>query len=226
MQDDDFYELRIYETAQARWQGLSQQMGEDVPPLFRRHGFDVPLMHYEGVGGPFGPIYGYLLRWRNLDDRMRAWGAFYSDPEWIAKMTANYQGEQRVERAHIAFMRAAALWARYRGAGSADGGGLVDGIYELRRHDLSGQDRATAQAQVAGQLDAMQAAGGQILGVFETIIGAPVQRLVSVTAWRDVTGLAAHGAADEPAGPPHDAFLLRPAPYGRARPDFAPHPQP
>ena len=226
MRDELFYELRIYETVQSRLAGLARQRGEDVPPLFRRHGFDVPLMHFAGVGGPFAPIYGYLLRWTNLDARMRAWGAFYSDPEWIAKMTANYAGEQRVERAHIALMRASPLWAGYRSADGVAAGDLVEGVYELRRHDLSGQDRAKGEAMVGAQLDAMQAAGGQVLGVFETLIGAPVQRLVSVTAWPDVGTLAAYGAAIEPPGPSHDAFLLRPTPYGRARADFSPHPHP
>ncbi|MCV0394870.1 MAG: NIPSNAP family protein [Rhizobiaceae bacterium] len=215
-----YYELRLYEMRQARLSAFHDLMGRQVPPLFARHGVSPPLALWEGHAGPFAPLYGYLLRWSNLDERMRAWGAFYSDSDWIAAMTQNYAGQQRVERAHISFMKAAPLWERFRPATDAE----VDGIYELRRYDLRGLPKEASSSAIGDALDADRDGGGKVMGVFEPVIGTFAPQIVTFVARAD----ECLGAGDLSGGtafralPPFDSFLLRPPDYGKAREGFAP----
>jgi NIPSNAP len=222
--DGDYYELRLYEMAQARLADFHDLMGRQVPPLFARHGVSRPLALWEGFAGPIYPLYGYLLRWSNLDDRMRAWGNFYSDPEWIAAMTANYAGEQRVESAHISFMRASPIWGRFRQEGAAE----VDGMYELRRYNFAGQGAEESSAILSDSLFLLEGRGARILGVFDAIIGCRCPQTVAFIAWPNDPGVRRRGLAAELANDssdlPRDSFLLRPARYGLARENFASHP--
>jgi hypothetical protein len=220
MTDPHYYELRIYEVAQSRLLGLRQQMEKDVPPIFRRLGFNKPLVKYQGVGGPFGPIYGYVLRWANLDERMQAWDRFYADPEWIGAMQASYQGEQRVERSHISILRASPTWSRFRTQDNAP----VGGIYELRRHDCSGQPREAATAQLEAQLAELEQAGATVLGVLDTVLGGPMQRSISFVAWPDARALARHGGFGHVGAPAHESFILRPTEDGCAQSNLAAQP--
>lgn len=221
--DNDYYELRMYEMIQSRMEGMHDIMGRVTPPLFARHGFRRPLALWEGYAGPIAPIYGYLIRWSNLDDRMRAWGNFYSDPEWLAAMTANYGGEQRVERAHICFMRASPVWARFRGAGEAE----LDGQYELRRYDLSGGNDRHASEILSADLAGLERNGGRVLGVFDVILGSFSPQTVVFLAWPLDMSMHRQAAAmlTGTAALPFDSYMLRPARYGIARENFAAHPE-
>jgi len=221
--DNDYYELRMYEMIQARMEGMHDIMGRVTPPLFARHGFRRPLALWEGFAGPIAPIYGYLIRWSNLDDRMRAWGNFYSDPEWLAAMTANYEGEQRVERAHICFMRASPVWAKFRGAGDAE----LDGRYELRRYDLSGLDGWQAAEDLSADLVLLERNGGRVLGVFDVILGSFSPQTVVFVAWPGAMTMRQQAIATQnsTAALQFDSYMLRPARYGIARENFAAHPE-
>ncbi|MEO8296364.1 MAG: NIPSNAP family protein [Burkholderiales bacterium] len=205
-----YYELRLYEMVQGRMAHFHDLMGRRVPPLFARHGFTPPLGIWESHAGPVVPLYAYLLRWPSLDARMQAWGRFYSDPEWIEALAANYAGQQRVERAHIAFLRASPLWAGLRSAAVGKAGGRQ----EMRRYDLRGLDEPTGQATLSAELAALQASGAVVLGVFDMLIGASCPQAVVFLAWPAT-------AAPQPADSlPCDTFLLQPVPYGAAQHNF------
>lgn len=221
-----YYELRLYEMVQARMQGLTESMGGDVPPLFKRHGLPVPLALWESFGGPFAPMYGYLLQWDNLDERMRCWGDFYSDPDFITALATNYGGEQRLERANISFLCASPIWKMFR----SQGGALIDGVYEIRLYDCSARLLGDCRQAIESDLRSTQSDQGRVLGVFETILGAKAPQIVAFIAhdeqvWpgpdHQFTDISAQATAREV--PPCDSFVVKPTRYGLARENFAEH---
>lgn len=222
-----YYELRLYEMVQARMPGLTESMGEDVPPLFKRHGLPVPLAQWESFGGPFAPMYGYLLQWDNLDTRMRCWGNFYSDPDFIAALAANYGGEQRLERANISFTCASPIWEKFR----SDGASPIDGVYEIRLYDCSAQRLDECRQAVESELRTAQSYRGRVLGVFETILGARAPQIVAFVAHVEDAWPGPHhqypdlsATANACEVPPCDSFVVKPTRYGLARENFVAHP--
>ncbi|MBS3652024.1 NIPSNAP family protein [Pseudaminobacter sp. 19-2017] len=234
---DSYYELRLYQMVPGRMPDFHRLMGEDVPPLFARNGIPAPLAFWEGYAGPLSPLYCYILHWRDLDDRMNAWERFYADPEWVAKMGANYGGQQRVERSHVFILRPSPVWERFREAGSQE---PVGGVHELRFHDVLNQDPNLAHQSLADHdLPFLRARGARVLGVFATWFGTRMNQAVTLLAWPDAEScrqasfahqidpglLAVRDEERRRYGRPllrgTDIHILQPIGYGIARPNLA-----
>jgi hypothetical protein len=222
-----YFELRLYEMVQTRLAGLTISMGQDVPALFQRHGMPRPLCLWEGFAGPFSPLYGYLLRWEDLDHRMTSWGSFYSDPDFIAALARNYGGEQRVERANISFMCRSPVWDAFQ----SEFTGLLPAPYEIRLYDARALPLDESRQRVNDELSQDRSAGSIIMGVFETIIGAWMPRIVAFLSHRGGRSsglelyLSRSGQSDPIPGLQHDSFLVQPTDYGTARSDLSSHPE-
>lgn len=218
--DDLYYELRLYEMVPGRHHGFHEMMRDRVPALFARHEIPAPLAIWEGYSGPSAPIYGYLLCWRTLDERMRAWGRLYSDSEFIDALTANYAGSARVRSANISLMKPSSVWKTFRSAGKD----RIDGIYQVLWIDPTGSYRPSAEAAVTNELERMADAGGRILGAFRVVLGAPEPRMVTFVAWSDLAALTAYATRSVDHDPERPAIkeslLLRPSLYGAARENF------
>jgi hypothetical protein len=237
----DYYELRLYQCVPGRLPDLHHRMGYELPPLFERHGVPRPLAYWDGHGGLFSPLYAYLLKWPSLDDRFRAFGGFYADPDWIAHRDASNSGEQMIERLDLMILRPSPHWGKLKTPGEAV---PIGGIHELRLQRLSTRNAAEAH-RVLGEVDLpdLRARGATILGVFMVWYGWKTPHAVILLAWPDLetreAACQAHDADPQiqairkaervrfggPLLGSADTHLMRPAPYGIAHSNLAERPR-
>lgn len=238
--NQDYFELRLYQCAPGRLQDLHHRMSREVPPLFARNGVVRPIAYWEAFGGPMTPLYAYMLRWQNLDERMAAFGRFYADPGWHKCRAESAAGREMVERIHVFFLRASPAWERLA---DPAGTGPVGGLHELRFLHVRGSDLARATAAIGEvELPFLQRRGATVLGVFNTWIGTRLPQLSTLVAWPtpEARSKALHELDADPEvarlraverqllGRPTftggETYLMRPAPYGTAQANLAPLP--
>ena len=75
------YELRTYEVAAGRMPELHVRFRERVLPIFDRLEIDVVGLWTYGHGGWSDQLV-YLLKFGDIAERDRKWGAFFADEEW------------------------------------------------------------------------------------------------------------------------------------------------
>ncbi len=78
------HELRIYHCVPGKLPNLLKLFETITLELWKKHG-----IRQAGFGtvmiGPSNLDLYYLIEWESLAEREAKWGAFASDPEWIAK---------------------------------------------------------------------------------------------------------------------------------------------
>jgi hypothetical protein len=82
------HELRIYHCAPGRLPALLKRFESATLDLWKRHGIRQAGFWTVAIGGSNHDLY-YLLAWESLAEREQKWGAFMSDPEWVAARTAS-----------------------------------------------------------------------------------------------------------------------------------------
>ena len=226
-----FWELRLYEMLPRRLPDMHHQFAYEIPPLFARAGVPAPLAFWECHAGPMTATLAYLLRWSSLDERMAAWGRFYSDPQWWKQYEDAHGGAQMLERSHVLMLKASPAWHPEIGERLP-----ADGLHELRMVDLhAGEAAAAHQAFAQVDLACVCGHGAQVLGLFDLAIGHGLPQAVSLLVWPDGPTREAAWSAHAEDGAVRDArareraahgmplvgssaaFLLRPAPYGPPR---------
>jgi hypothetical protein len=236
----DYYELRLYRCIPGRLPDLHHRMGYEIPHIFARHGVSRPLAYWDGFGGIFNPLYAYILPWKSLDDRFRAFGGFYTDPEWIAHRDASNAGQQMIDRLDLMILRPSPHWEKLKTPGEPQ---PVGGVHELRLQRLSTRNSVEAHRVLAEvELPYLRERGATILGVFMVWFGWQTPQAVILLAWPDLeTRQSAMEAFDadpdiqavrkierETFGGPllgsADTHLMRPAHYGVAHTNLAPLP--
>jgi len=80
------HELRIYHCMPGRLPALNKRFENVALKLWEKHGIRQVGFWTVAIGGSNHDLY-YLLEWESLGDRDKKWGAFQSDPEWIAART-------------------------------------------------------------------------------------------------------------------------------------------
>ena len=78
------HELRVYRCVPGRLPALLKRFETVTLGLWERHGIRQAGFWTVAVGESNQDLY-YLLAWESLAERERKWGAFQSDPEWLAK---------------------------------------------------------------------------------------------------------------------------------------------
>ncbi len=78
------HELRVYRCVPGRLPALLKRFETVTLELWERHGIRQAGFWTVAVGESNQDLY-YLLAWESLAERERKWGAFQSDPEWLAK---------------------------------------------------------------------------------------------------------------------------------------------
>lgn len=173
--DDDVFELRIYEAMPHRLDALHKRMGEDVLPVFARHGVPRPVANWECHVGPAAPLYVYMLRWPDMDERMAAFSRFYADPEWQAM----YAQGPTITSMDVCFMRRAPAWPA---ASDAPPGG----VHELRFHNFATVDSEHGLRLLRDvELPHMRSHGAVVLGAFSIVLGADTPRAATFVAWEN-----------------------------------------
>jgi hypothetical protein len=77
------YELRIYRCLPNRLPALLKRFETATLPLWGKHGIRQAGFWTTVIGESNNEL-TYLVAWESLAERERKWGAFISDPDWIA----------------------------------------------------------------------------------------------------------------------------------------------
>lgn len=77
------YELRVYTCLPGRLPALLKRFETNTLRIWDKHGIRQAGFWTTMIGASSNDL-TYLLAWDSLDDRQQRWGAFASDPEWIA----------------------------------------------------------------------------------------------------------------------------------------------
>ena len=78
------YEMRVYRCVPGRLPALLKRFETITLPIWERHGIR-QAGFWTTIVGESNQELTYFLAWDNLAEREAKWGAFQSDPEWIAK---------------------------------------------------------------------------------------------------------------------------------------------
>ncbi len=98
-----FYELRRYHCTPGRLEDVDRRFSEHVLGFFEQHGIQ-PVAFWRTYIGPSSNEFVYVLRWDGLADREQRWGAFASDPAWLAVRRETEAAGPLVERIETALM--------------------------------------------------------------------------------------------------------------------------
>jgi hypothetical protein len=82
------HELRIYHCAPGRLPALLKRFESVTLDLWQRHGIRQAGFWTVAIGGSNHDLY-YLLEWQSHAEREQKWGAFMTDPEWVAARSAS-----------------------------------------------------------------------------------------------------------------------------------------
>jgi len=77
------YELRVYRCVPGRLPALLKRFETITLKLWERHGIRQAGFWTTAIGESNQELY-YLLQWESLAEREKKWGAFASDPQWLA----------------------------------------------------------------------------------------------------------------------------------------------
>jgi len=76
------HELRIYRCMPGRLPDLNKRFESVTLKLWDKHGFR-PVGFWTTVIGESNQDLTYLLEWKDLGERERAWAGFMADPDWL-----------------------------------------------------------------------------------------------------------------------------------------------
>lgn len=79
------YEWRIYEAVPGKMGDLNDRFANLTLRLFKKHGLNA-IGFWQAVIGTSNLLY-YMLEFKDLAHREKAWNSFMSDPEWITGKT-------------------------------------------------------------------------------------------------------------------------------------------
>lgn len=92
------YEWRTYKVIPGRMPALHQRFRDITLNFFKKHEIDVVAFFEESIGE--NNQLHYIVRYPNLAERERRWGAFQSDPDWLRAKAETEQDGQIVAQIH------------------------------------------------------------------------------------------------------------------------------
>jgi len=75
------YEWRIYSAVPGKINALNDRFEKHTVRLFEKHGIR-PIGFWQAVVGTTNILY-YMLAWKSMAEREKAWNSFQADPEWV-----------------------------------------------------------------------------------------------------------------------------------------------
>ena len=82
------YEGREYVPVPGRMGAVVDMFRSVVIPLFRRHEMDITQVGFTTIGDHSFNELVYTMRFADLAELERKWGAFLTDPHWVSALTA------------------------------------------------------------------------------------------------------------------------------------------
>lgn len=178
-QEDPIHELRLYRIEPGRMQDIVGRWQNDLKTLFPRHGIR-PIGTWSAFAGAKAPLFVYLMRWRNMQQRTKAFADFVADPAWAEARNRTNAGTELVERYEILFLRAVQAWQEP----SAEQAGETP-VFELILQEVAqGQGGAVRNAMIDSATSAWKEAGASVCGVFDIMSGYALPAAAFVVAWR------------------------------------------
>lgn len=89
------YEMRVYSCVPGGLPALLARFEATTLNIWARIGIR-PVGFFTTMVGPHNNDLTYLLAWQSLEERERLWGAFASDPEWLAARAAHQKAHGEV----------------------------------------------------------------------------------------------------------------------------------
>jgi hypothetical protein len=83
MEEIMIYETRVYRCLPGRLPALLKRFEHTTLKLWERHGIK-QAGFFTTLVGESNQELTYILVWESLADREKKWGAFATDPEWLA----------------------------------------------------------------------------------------------------------------------------------------------
>ena len=84
------YEMRVYEAVPGRLPDIIKRFETKTLKIFERHGIK-QAGFFTTLVGEHSQHLTYFLAWESLADREKRWGAFASDPEWLAAVAQHHE---------------------------------------------------------------------------------------------------------------------------------------
>ncbi len=97
------YELRVYRCLPGRLPALLKRFETATLKIWEKHGIR-QAGFWTTVVGESNRDLTYLIAWDSLAEREAKWGAFVSDPEWLAAKSASEADGQIVEHVSNQFL--------------------------------------------------------------------------------------------------------------------------
>jgi len=104
-----FYELRQYQLTSTPMIGhMHDRMQNHILPLFERHDIQVAGAWEKVIGGGM-PSYVWMIRWRDLAHREKAFASFYADERWweVRRLTTERAGGEMVKNIDVSILQPA-----------------------------------------------------------------------------------------------------------------------
>lgn len=176
------HEIRLYTVVNGRMNVALERFQQHLPALFARHGIR-NVGRWTATAGANGPMFVYMMAYRDLAEREAQWGGFYVDPDWF-EMRARTQGdEEATERFDILFTRQNPGWTPPGKASEA----ALKGVHDLIFAEVAVGTNATANAFLNDlYLPLLAKAGGEVMMFSDVIAGPALPRTAIMVAWRDV----------------------------------------
>ena len=196
----EIYELRMYDVAPGRLDDEVARMRTvsiDGAPaevggkpklkesLFDLHGVARPIGAWTTIGGKRQPMFIYVQRWDSLDQRDAAFPSFWADPRWRHIRKETDGGTGMVIAMDTFLMRPASPMFKLPPSSRK---GPIGGVHELRLQQLvSGDDEPVEAMRALTEVEfpLVRQLGGEIVGVFQLLIGQNLPSLVIFYAWPD-----------------------------------------
>ena len=98
------HELRIYDCVPGRLPALLKRFDTITLKLWEKHGIRQAGFWTAEIGESNQRLY-YMLEWETLAERETKWGAFATDPEWLAKRAETEKDGAIVAKVSNAILR-------------------------------------------------------------------------------------------------------------------------
>ena len=98
------HELRIYDCVPGRLPALLKRFDTITLKLWEKHGIRQAGFWTAEIGESNQRLY-YMLEWESLAERETKWGAFATDPEWLAKRAETEKDGAIVAKVSNAILR-------------------------------------------------------------------------------------------------------------------------
>lgn len=175
------YEIRLYSVVPGRIEVCHERFEKYLPGLFARHGIR-NTGRWTATAGPNGPMFVYMMAYRDLAERERQWSGFYTDPEWFDIRSRTQGDEEAVERFDLYFLKANPSWT----PDAARRAELIGGTHDLILAEMALGKNAAANAFLTETyLPSLQRAGAEIMLVADFISGPALPKLALMIAWPD-----------------------------------------